>query len=164
MAEGSPRQAPPLGPQSSSSVRVRVDHSWVTDEPRETESIYKNCQDDIPDSMCTDIQTPLTEDFEERIPTARHRICSNWAWGTIPMYEIAFKHLGLRLPFSDLEVSSFHHLHLAPSQLHPNSLAFIRAFEMTAEHLGLGPTLPLFFYHFGLQRSCPRGEKAKGKL
>ncbi|PNX68642.1 hypothetical protein L195_g064072, partial [Trifolium pratense] len=34
---------------------------------------------------------------------------------------------------------------------------------MTAEHLGLGPTLPLFFYHFSLQRSCPRGEKAKGK-
>ncbi|MCI58434.1 hypothetical protein A2U01_0079689, partial [Trifolium medium] len=35
---------------------------------------------------------------------------------------------------------------------------------MTAEYLGLGPTLPLFFYHFGLQRSCPRAEQAKGKL
>ncbi|PNX87460.1 hypothetical protein L195_g043549, partial [Trifolium pratense] len=112
---------------------------------------------------CARISKPPTEDFEVRIPTARHRICSNWAWGTIPMYEIAFKHLGVRLPFSDLEVSIFRHLHLAPSQLHPNSLTFIRAFEMTAEHLGLGPTLPLFFYHFGLQRSCPRGEKAKGK-
>ncbi|PNX69348.1 hypothetical protein L195_g064390, partial [Trifolium pratense] len=55
--------------------------------------------------MCTDIHTPPTEDFEVRIPTARHRICSNWAWGTIPMYEIAFKHLGIRLPFTDLEVS-----------------------------------------------------------
>ncbi|CAJ2641455.1 unnamed protein product [Trifolium pratense] len=114
--------------------------------------------------MCTDIQTPPTEDFEVRIPTARHRICGNWAWGTIPMYEIAFKHLGIRLPFTDLEVSIFRHLRLAPSQLHPNSLAFIKAFEKTAEYLGLGPTLPLFFYHFGLQRSCPRGERAKGKL
>ncbi|MCI34148.1 hypothetical protein A2U01_0055366, partial [Trifolium medium] len=25
------------------------------------------------------------------------------------------------------------------------------------------PTLPLFFHAFGLQRSCPKGEKAKGK-
>ncbi|PNY10130.1 hypothetical protein L195_g006699 [Trifolium pratense] len=143
--------------------RPVVDYSWVADEPRTTISLYSDCADDIPDSMCTDIQIPPTQDFEVRIPTSRRRICSVWSWGTIPMYEIAFKHLGFKLPFSDLEVSIFRHLLVAPSQLHPNALAFIRAFELTCDHLGLGPTLPLFFYHFGLQRSCPRGEKAKGK-
>ncbi|CAJ2637853.1 unnamed protein product [Trifolium pratense] len=164
MAEGSQSDFAFVDQQPSSSIRIRADVSWVADEPRETESVYQGCESDIPETMCTDIQTPPTEDFEVRIPTARHRICGNWAWGTIPMYEIAFKHLGIRLPFTDLEVSIFRHLHLAPSQLHPNSLAFIKAFEKTAEYLGLGPTLPLFFYHFGLQRSCPRGEQAKGKL
>ncbi|PNX65011.1 hypothetical protein L195_g062390, partial [Trifolium pratense] len=89
--------------QPSSSIRIRADVSWVADEPRETASVYRDCEsDDIPETMCTDIQTPPTEDFEVRIPTARHRICGNWAWGTIPMYEIAFKHLGIRLPFTDL--------------------------------------------------------------
>ncbi|MCI32454.1 hypothetical protein A2U01_0053668 [Trifolium medium] len=68
------------------------------------------------------------------------------------------------MSFTDLEIAVFHHLRLAPSQLHPNSLAFLRAFEITADHLGLAPTLPLFFYAFKLQRSCPRDEKAKGKL
>ncbi|CAJ2677122.1 unnamed protein product [Trifolium pratense] len=164
MAEGSQSDFTFIDQQPSSAIRIRADVSWVADEPRETESVYQGCESDIPETMCTDIQTPHTEDFEVRIPTARHRICGNWAWGTIPMYEIAFKHLGIRLPFTDLEVSIFRHLHLAPSQLHPNSLAFIKAFEKTAEYLGLGPTLPLFFYHFGLQRSCPRGEQAKGKL
>ncbi|MCI65465.1 hypothetical protein A2U01_0086723, partial [Trifolium medium] len=68
------------------------------------------------------------------------------------------------MPFTDLEVSILRHLRLAPSQLHPNSLGFIRALELTADHLGLAPTLPLFFYTFRLQRSCPRGEKAKWKV
>ncbi|MCI40007.1 hypothetical protein A2U01_0061239, partial [Trifolium medium] len=80
------------------------------------------------------------------------------------MYQIAFEQLGYRLPFTDLEMAVFDHLCLAPSQLHPNSLAFLRAFELTASHLSIAPTLPLFFHAFGLQRSCPKGEKAKGKL
>ncbi|MCH92693.1 hypothetical protein A2U01_0013634 [Trifolium medium] len=68
------------------------------------------------------------------------------------------------MPFMDLEIAVFRHLRLVPSQLHPNSLAFLRTFEITADHLGLAPMLPLFFHAFRLQRSCPRGEKAKGKL
>ncbi|PNY02863.1 hypothetical protein L195_g026183 [Trifolium pratense] len=148
-------------PHQSSSRRV-ADYSWVADEPRYSVLEYADCEDDIPDEMCTDIQVPPTEDFEVQIPSSRQQICNVWRWGTVPMYEIAFKHLGFKLPFTDLEVSIFRHLRLAPSQLHPNSLGFIRAFELTADHLGLTPTLPLFFYTFRLQRSCPKGEKAKG--
>ncbi|MCI81633.1 hypothetical protein A2U01_0102907, partial [Trifolium medium] len=35
---------------------------------------------------------------------------------------------------------------------------------MTAAYLKIKPTLPLFFHTFGLQRSCSKGEKAKGKV
>ncbi|PNX76062.1 hypothetical protein L195_g032007, partial [Trifolium pratense] len=53
---------------------------------------------------------PPTEDFEVRLPSSRQQICGTWSWGTIHMYEIAFKHLGFKLPFTDLEISIFHHL------------------------------------------------------
>ncbi|MCI39103.1 hypothetical protein A2U01_0060332, partial [Trifolium medium] len=104
-----------------------------------------------------------SEDWEVRIPGASRRICTSWGWGTIPMYQIAFEELGYRMTFTDLETAIFRHLRLCPSQLHPNSLGFLRAFEMTAAYLKIAPTLPLFFHTFGLQRSCPKGEKAKGK-
>ncbi|GAU48691.1 hypothetical protein TSUD_186840 [Trifolium subterraneum] len=58
----------------------------------------------------------------------------------------------------DQDVAVFKYLHLTPSQLHPNSLAFIRAFEMTAAYLGFLPTIPLFFHAFHLQRSRPKGD------
>ncbi|GAU29956.1 hypothetical protein TSUD_360710 [Trifolium subterraneum] len=73
------------------------------------------------------------------------------------MYQIAFEHMGLRLPFTDLEMAIFNHLEVCPSQLHPNSLAFIRAFEIVAAYLQLAPTVSLFFHIFGIQRSRPRG-------
>ncbi|GAU51655.1 hypothetical protein TSUD_190920 [Trifolium subterraneum] len=77
------------------------------------------------------------------------------------MYQIAFEHMGYRLPFSDFEVAVFRHLHLTPSQLHPNFLAFIRAFEITAVYLGFMLTIPLFFHAFHLQRSKPKGDADK---
>ncbi|MCI91566.1 hypothetical protein A2U01_0112860, partial [Trifolium medium] len=45
------------------------------------------------------------------------------------MYQIAFEQLGYKMSFTDLETAVFRHLHVSPSQLHPNSLAFLRAFE-----------------------------------
>ncbi|MCI54527.1 hypothetical protein A2U01_0075777, partial [Trifolium medium] len=54
-------------------------------------------------------------------------------------------------------------MRVSPSQLHPNSLAFLRAFEVTAGYLEIVPTLKMFLHAFGLQRSCLKGETAKGK-
>ena len=69
------------------------------------------------------------------------------------MYEIVFCEMGLRLPFSDFEVAVFWHLRVALSQLHPNEIAFMRAFEIVCDYLKIGATIPLFFYCFHLQRS-----------
>ncbi|MCI18164.1 hypothetical protein A2U01_0039316, partial [Trifolium medium] len=127
-------------PQPSTS-NLRPDYSWVTER-----------WDDIPKDMFTNIST--SEDWEIRIPESSRRICTAWGWGTIPMYEIAFQQLGYRMPFTDLETEVFGHLRVSPSQLHPNSLAFLRAFEVTAGYLKIAPTLKLFFHAFESRRSC----------
>ena len=57
------------------------------------------------------------------------------------MYDIVFHVMGLRLPFSDFEVAVFKHLRLAPFQLNPNDIAFMRAFEIVCDHLKIGATI-----------------------
>jgi hypothetical protein len=66
------------------------------------------------------------------------------------MYEFVFKELQLKLPFSPLAVDIFDWLKLAPSQLHPNSMAFMIAFERLCEYRNVVPTHPLFFRVFKL--------------
>ncbi|MCI21342.1 hypothetical protein A2U01_0042509, partial [Trifolium medium] len=89
-------------------------------------------------------------------PTAEKRVCSEFSDDGFAMYEFAIKELGFGLPFSNLATGVFGWLKLAPSQLHPNSLAFIRAFEIVCEYLEIEPTLPLFFRIFKLQRQPAR--------
>ena len=68
------------------------------------------------------------------------------------MYDIVFREMGLRLPFSNFEVAVFRHLRGVPSQLHSNGIAFMRAFEIVYDYLKIGATIPLFFYCFHLKR------------
>ncbi|GAU46628.1 hypothetical protein TSUD_284760 [Trifolium subterraneum] len=133
------------------------DYAWVADEPRTTVSKFSL---NGGDGMFKTVQRPPADDWKACIPNTSRRICSKFQWGSFPMYQIAFEHMGYRLPFSDFEVAVFRYLHLIPSQLHPNSLGFIRAFEMTATYLGFTPTIPLFFHAFHLQRSKPKGDAA----
>ncbi|GAU25250.1 hypothetical protein TSUD_17630 [Trifolium subterraneum] len=143
-------------PASTSNVDGD-DYAWVADEPRNTISKFSL---NGGEGMFRTIQRSPANDWKLCIPNTSRRICSKFQWGSFPMYQIAFEQMGYRLPFSDFEVAVFRYLHLTPSQLHPNSLAFIRAFEMTAAYLGFMPTIPLFFHAFHLQRSKPKGDAA----
>ena len=68
------------------------------------------------------------------------------------MYEILLRDMGFWLPFIDLQVAVFNYFRLAPSQVHPNSIAFLRGFEIVCDYLKIGTTFPLFFYLFDLKR------------
>src|SRR3954471_7564385 len=48
-------------------------------------------------------------------------------------------------------------LNLAPSQLHPNAFAFMRAFEIVCNYLGIGATTTLFGRCFRVQRQTADG-------
>ena len=62
------------------------------------------------------------EVWEVNFPNASDRICSKYTSKCIPMYEIVFKKIGFRLPFSPLFVTLLQWLELCPSQSHPFTL------------------------------------------
>ncbi|RDY08899.1 hypothetical protein CR513_06812, partial [Mucuna pruriens] len=74
------------------------------------------------------------------------------------VYEPVFSKLGLKLPFTSFEQTILRAINVAPTQLHPNSWAFIRAFELLCEDLGRAPSLGVFFWFFRVKKTpkvCP---------
>ncbi|RDX88896.1 hypothetical protein CR513_29439, partial [Mucuna pruriens] len=69
------------------------------------------------------------------------------------VYEPVFSKLGLKLPFSSFEQTVLRVLNVAPTQLHPNSWAFVRAFELLCEDLGRAPSLGVFFWFFRVKKA-----------
>ncbi|MED6174000.1 hypothetical protein PIB30_064858 [Stylosanthes scabra] len=64
------------------------------------------------------------------------------------MYTCVFAEIGIRFPFTEFECAVLRQLNCAPSQIHPNSWGFIRAFEVLMEYLREEPSLELFFFLF----------------
>lgn len=67
------------------------------------------------------------------------------------MYQILIDSVMVKIPFSDFQCSILQFLNIAPSQLHPNGWAFVKAFEILCIHLGIKPITRLFFYFFRAQ-------------
>lgn len=63
-------------------------------------------------------------------------------------YAYLFHELFVRLPFSSFQMNILKVLNIAPSQLHPNSWAYIQAFAMICQVLDLTPTLATFLHYF----------------
>jgi hypothetical protein len=92
------------------------------------------------------------EDWEILLPKAVDRICSCFPRDRLPMYEATFKEVGFRLPFSSFQASVFEWLELCPSQLKPDSFAYLMAFELVCRFLQLPASKDLFFAIFTVQR------------
>ncbi|RDX95190.1 hypothetical protein CR513_22324, partial [Mucuna pruriens] len=69
------------------------------------------------------------------------------------MYEMVFEDLGISLPIDFFYAEVFLILGIAPSQLHPNSWATLRAFETIYGALSIEPTAPLLFSFYTSQIS-----------
>jgi hypothetical protein len=123
--------------------------NWVGPEPRGTTSVI------TPTSL--GVFGVLEEDSDEEnyvvyAPKPWRRICSELSELGCFMYEVVFKHQGLRLPFSPLAIEVCKHINLAHSQLHPYSMAFIIAFDRLCDYHSVALTVNLFFRIFKPQR------------
>ncbi|CAJ2654490.1 unnamed protein product [Trifolium pratense] len=122
--------------------------AWVAPEPRGIASTI-TAQDP---RLFTIVEGVGPVNWEVHMPAEGERICSPYTEGGFTMYEMAFKEMGYRLPFNNLEAEIFGRLKVAPSQLHPNALAFIRAYQILCRYLEVEATVSLFFYIFKIQR------------
>jgi len=64
------------------------------------------------------------------------------------VYSTLFRRLGFWLPFTPFERTLLTELNMAPTQLHPNSWAFARAFAILCCGLGLTPSVDVFLHFF----------------
>ena len=64
------------------------------------------------------------------------------------IYTTVFKKVKLRLPFTRFERELLIELNISPAQLHPNSWAFIRAFQILCAHLLLPASVDVFLFLF----------------
>jgi len=75
------------------------------------------------------------------------------------LYAKVIKDSRLRLPLDEFSTGVLRALNVAPTQLHPNSWAYIRGFQMLCLGLGLTATPALFLHHY-----CTRPGKKVGWL
>ena len=76
-----------------------------------------------------------------------------FAWKGDPfffMYQTVFKCIGVCLPFTPFERELLTEINTAPTQLHPNSWAFVRAFQILCGYLGILPSVDVFLHFFPL--------------
>ena len=60
-------------------------------------------------------------------------------------YQVVFKFVGVRLPFSRFEKELLTEINIAPAQLYPNSWAFVKAFDILFGFSGVHLPLISFF-------------------
>ena len=67
-------------------------------------------------------------------------------------YQVVFKSVGVRLPFSRFERELLTEINAAPAQLYPNSWAFVKAFDILFGFLGCAPSVDIFLHFFEVKR------------
>jgi len=72
------------------------------------------------------------------------------------VYATVFKKVRLRLPFTCFERELVTELDIAPAQLHPNSWAFVRAYQIICAHLGHPASIDVFLFLFEAKKPGDR--------
>jgi len=70
----------------------------------------------------------------------------------IYMYKSLFNKLSISLPFSKFQCDVLGAINVAPTQLHPNTWGFIRAFEILCSCVGIEPSAKKILYFFQVKK------------
>jgi len=69
----------------------------------------------------------------------------------IYVYDYMFKEYDMRFPFTNFEEGMLRLMNIGPSQLHPNSWAFVRCFDLLCDQLGLEPSINIFTHFYQMK-------------
>ena len=99
------------------------------------------------------------EEYFLEAPGSSSRVCyinhdGGLRW--LCMYGVLIAKLGAQLPFTHFQVSILQRTEAVPTQLHPNSWAMMRGFEIVCEYLEVPLSPDVFFFLFTLTR--PTGD------
>ena len=65
---------------------------------------------------------------------------------------MVLKRVGLRLPLTSFEKELLTEINTAPAQLHPNSWAFVRGFQILGGYLGVPSSVDVFVHFFEVKK------------
>jgi hypothetical protein len=65
------------------------------------------------------------------------------------LYTAVLEEFGVKIPFTPFEMDVLKYLNVAPTQIRPNSWAFICGFEILCKSLDLEPSVGVFFCFYG---------------
>ncbi|CAL5184260.1 unnamed protein product [Lathyrus oleraceus] len=147
----------PKNPNNSddacSSFDILNYESWVCPQVLKHHSIFTSDEDIL--RLQQKIQ--LTDELACLPCFEEERVCWQHTDKNEPhfiyMYEFLFEKLLISLPFSKFQCDVLATLNVAPSQLHPNTWGFIRAFEILCSCVGVEPSPNKFLYFFQVKVS-----------
>ncbi|QCD83415.1 hypothetical protein DEO72_LG2g3759 [Vigna unguiculata] len=135
-------------------------YAWVAADVRDHSSLFRwsrllkswlNCTPVMSKGVSRDIVSL------ERV-SAINRVCHGQEGATekfFYMYMCHFSQLHVRLPFDDFTMGVLRALNVAPTQLHPNSWAYLQAFRILCESLYLEPSPYAFLYFYDTRPRRP---------
>jgi len=131
------------------SVNYKPLYSWASDEllaETSTLTSFSDWRDHLnnePGCKGRDFGRRHDAYISVRPCTAGEPVCvDNHSNGGEPFfffYQSVFQRVGQRLPFTSFERELLTEINVAPTQLHPNSWAFIRAFGILFSYFGCYP-------------------------
>ena len=139
---------------------AKGDYGWAATDIRDISSLFRwsrllnswlNCTPVISKGVSGDIVSL------ERVSVV-DRVCHGQEGATekfFYMYMCHFSQLHVRLPLDDFTMGVLRALNVAPTQLHPNSWAYLQAFCILCKSLYLEPTPYAFLYFYDTRPRRP---------
>ena len=135
---------------------MKAGYEWVATDVRTQYSIFRwsrllkswlNCTPIFEKGAQRDIVVPERVSAIECVCHGREGASEEFFY----MYMCHFSQLHIRLPFDEFTIGVLQFLKVAPTQLHPNSWAYLQAFQVLCMTVYLQPSLRAFLYFFDIR-------------
>jgi hypothetical protein len=152
--DNSPPQELLPGSDDEGSFVNSVEMVTFADEVRMEESLYIDVS--AVDQFRSNFDISATGNEEDVVLLScdpDERVCDQEMAGegdeSYFVYTTFLEEFGVKIPFTPFEMDVLKFLNVAPTQIRPNSWAFIRAFEILCKALGLEPSVGAFLCFYG---------------